>query len=212
VSVPLPLFAPHDTPARPKMMAEDLIAFETMVADAFNNSLIRAPVHLAKGNEEQVIKLFEGVCVNDWICTQWRSHYHCLLKGVPQDRLMADILKGKSITLTYPDYRVISSAIVGGIIPIALGLAWSIKRQKLNDRVFVFVGDMTAMTGIFHECHRYAIGFRLPISFVVEDNGKSVETSTRRSWGRFDFHSVPVIRYNYELGYPHAGAGRRVQF
>jgi TPP-dependent pyruvate/acetoin dehydrogenase alpha subunit len=209
---PIALLYPDGTPALPRMTAEDLIAFETMVADAFNNSMIRAPVHLSKGNEEQVIKLFEGVKPGDWICTQWRSHYHCLLKGVPQERLMEDILNGKSITLTYPDYRVISSAIVGGIIPIALGLAWSIKRQQLDDRVWVFVGDMTAMTGIFHECHRYAIGFRLPIVFVVEDNGKSVETNTRRAWGKFDFHSVPVVRYNYELGYPHAGAGRRVQF
>ena len=191
---------------------QDLVAFEDMVAAAFNNGMIRAPVHLASGNEQELIDIFRHVALSDWVCTQWRSHYHCLLKGVPQDQLMSDILAGKSITLSYPEYRIVSSAIVGGILPIATGIAWSIKRQKGNNQVWVFVGDMTAMTGMFHECVRYAVGHELPISFVVEDNGKSVETDTKRVWGRYCNGYGHVRRYCYELKWPHAGAGRRVQF
>ncbi len=191
---------------------EDLVAFERMVADAFNNGMIRAPVHLANGNEQELIDIFRNVAPDDWVCTQWRSHYHCLLKGVPQEQLMTDILAGKSITLTYVEYRVISSAIVGGVVPIALGIAWSIKRLKGNNKVWVFVGDMTAMGGMFHECVRYANGHELPISFIVEDNGKSVETDTKRVWGKYHNGDKRVSRYFYELKWPHAGAGRRVQF
>ena len=44
--------------------------------------------------------------------SSWRSHYHCLLKGVPEDRLFDDICQGKSITLLYPEFNIYTSAIV----------------------------------------------------------------------------------------------------
>lgn len=210
------------------MTREDLIAFEAEVAEAFNAGRIRAPVHLSGGNEDQLIQFFEEheIGPEDWCCTTWRSHYHCLLKGVPRERLMADILAGKSITLNYPEHRVISSAIVGGVIPIALGIAWAIKRDQTHrgnyiqrgdfvlpptNRVFVFVGDMTARGGMFHECVQYANGHGLPIKFVVEDNGISVCTPTAETWGLENLGGK-VHNYSYKLPWPHSGAGHRVQF
>jgi pyruvate dehydrogenase E1 component alpha subunit len=199
----------------------DLISFEADIAEAFNRGEIRAPVHLAGGNEEQLIEIFEGVRPIDWVCCSWRSHYHCLLKGVPPERLKADIIAGRSITLTYPEYRIVSSAIVGGVLPIALGLAWSIARAGGDERVFVFAGDMTSLGGMYAECKRYAEGFNLPVFFVVEDNGISVCTDTKDTWGERTTVSKPegvraangaTMRYRYVLPWPHAGAGKRVQF
>jgi pyruvate dehydrogenase E1 component alpha subunit len=193
----------------------DLINFELEVAEAFNKGLIRAPVHLAGGNEADLISIFKDVGPNDWVATQWRSHFHCLLRGVPRDRLMADILAGKSITLTYPDYRIISSAIVGGILPIALGIAWSIKRAGGREKVWAFCGDMTATTGIFDEVGRYAAGFELPLRIVIEDNGLSVCSPTAETWGtkRWPGASLAYRHYGYELSpWPHAGSGKRVNF
>ncbi len=108
----------------------------------------------------------------------WRSHYQCLLKGVPRQELKAEIMAGHSITLCFPRYRVLSSAIVGGIIPIAVGTALGIKRRGERARVHCFMGDMTAETGIAHEAIKYSTNHQLPIRFIVEDNGKSVCTDT----------------------------------
>ena len=141
------------------LTAEDLIRFEDRVADAFNSGLIRAPVHLYDGNENQMIEVFDDVKEQDWIMCSWRSHYQCLLKGVPEDVLYRDILAGRSISLCYPKERIFSSAIVGGSISIATGIALSILKKGGSNRVHCFVGDMTAETGIAHECIKYSENF-----------------------------------------------------
>ena len=99
------------------MNKRDLETFEKEIAESFNKAQIRAPIHLHGNNEDQLIEIFKSIKSNDWIFSSWRSHYHCLLKGVPPERLKKDILDGKSITLIYPEYKIYTSAIVGGIIP-----------------------------------------------------------------------------------------------
>lgn len=194
------------------MTREELIAFEAEVAEVFNKGFIRAPVHLSGGCEDQTLDVFKNIRQQDWVFSNWRSHYHCLCKGVPRERLMADILAGKSITLCYPDFRIFSSAIVGGNLPIALGAALSIKRRGGDDKVWAFCGEMSARTGIFHECLSYAVGHDLPITFVIEDNEKSVCTPTREVWGEQSKGASHVRRFSYSLPFPHSGAGIRVVF
>jgi TPP-dependent pyruvate/acetoin dehydrogenase alpha subunit len=195
------------------LTASDLIAFERDIADAFNAGQIRAPVHLSGGGEETLIEIFREVGPRDWVLTTWRSHYHALLRGVPPAQLKADILAGRSITLCYPEHRVLSSAIVGGILPIAVGIAWAIRRANLPERVWAFVGDMTSMTGVFTECAKYARGHDLPIRLVVEDNGRSVCTPTQEVWGSERRKNEGKTRhYRYESSWPHSGAGVRVNF
>ena len=197
--------------------AADLIQFEDKVADAFNGGQIRAPVHLYFGNEEAIIRIFEEIDSEDWVMCSWRSHYQCLLKGVPENQVFEEIISGRSISLCFPEYKIFSSAIVGGVLPIATGVALAAKRAKSSVRVHCFIGDMTAETGIAHECIKYSQNFDLPIRFIVEDNGKSVCTDTYLAWGMEEssFRSRPqdkVEYYQYETKYPHAGAGVRVQF
>lgn len=200
------------------MTAEQLIAFEKEIADIYNTGQIKAPVHLSGGNEEQLIRIFGQINEDDWVFSTWRSHYHCLLKGVPPSLLKLDILAGRSITLNYPAQRIVTSAIVGGILSIANGVALGIARRGGNERVWCFVGDMTAATGDFHEAWKYACCHDFPVEFVIEDNGKSVGTPTRDVWG---LHEIPdhinhpefgVWRYRYDLLWPHAGAGQWIKF
>ena len=209
---------------------EDLIAFEDDIANCFNTKQIHAPIHLYHGNEDYMIKVFENVKPNDWVCCTWRNHYQCLLKGVPKEELKRDILNGKSMVMTNLPHRIICSSIVGGIPSIATGIAWAEKLKGEGNKVWCFVGDMSAATGAFNESWRYSIAHDLPISWVIEDNGKSVETPTRDVWGyshpsvMFSYvyeHSDGIvwdnpnkmIYYRYEnKKYPHAGAGMRVQF
>lgn len=202
------------------MSPSDLIAFETSIAEAFNAGKIRAPVHLYDGAEQQMIDYFRMVKPSDYVCCTWRSHYQCLLKGVPEAELRAAIMAGRSISLCFPKYRVISSAIAGGILPIAVGIAMGIKRAGGAELVHCFIGDMMSQSGIAFESIMYANNHKLPIQFVVEDNEQSVCTDTRAVWGKHRiswFYDVPlrpglVTYYSYKSRYPHAGAGVRVQF
>jgi hypothetical protein len=76
---------------------------------------------------------------------------------------------------------------------------------------------MTSQTGVARVAIEYCNNFDLPITFVVEDNNNSVCTDTRKIWSTEKlayekFESQNVIHYKYESKYPHAGAGKRVQF
>ena len=199
------------------MKKKQLIEFENKIASLFNKGKIRAPIHLYSGNENFLINFFKKIKKNDWVFCSWRSHYQCLLKGVPQKKLQKEILDGKSISLCFPEHKVYSSAIVGGILPIAVGMALSFKRKKSKNKVFCFLGEMTSETGIAHECIKYSRNKNLPIHFIIEDNGKSVCTNTRKAWSQkklsFELKKDRFVTYyKYNLKYPHAGAGKRVQF
>jgi pyruvate dehydrogenase E1 component alpha subunit len=111
----------------------------------------------------------------------------------------------------------LSSAIVTGVLPIAVGIAMSIKRDNGTNKVHVFLGEMTSETGLAHECIKYSTNHDLPIRFVIEDNGKSVCTDTREVWNTHELTyenstADNIYFYKYDTKYPHAGAGKRVQF
>ena len=197
------------------MQPRELVNFEAKIAKIFNDAKIKAPIHLHGGNEEQLINIFRDINNDDWVFSSWRSHYHCLLKGVPPETLQKDILLGKSITLIYPEYKIYTSAIVAGSIPIALGTAIGLKRNQINEHVYLFIGDMTSETGYAYEAHKYALNYDLPITFVIENNLKSVCTDTFDCWSQTSLSlegKDKVIKYDYDLPWPHAGAGKRVQF
>ena len=199
------------------MDKEDLIKFEEEIAELFNGANISAPVHLYYGNEDQIIDVFKKVRPQDWVFCSWRSHYQCLLKGVPTEEIKNEILAGRSISLCFPDYKIYSSALVGGSLPVAVGTAIAIKRKDEDSKVYCFMGDMTSETGIAHECIKFSRNHQLPIHFIIEDNSKSVCTDTRQSWNinklSYESSNDPMVTYyRYETKDPHAGAGKRVQF
>jgi pyruvate dehydrogenase E1 component alpha subunit len=194
------------------MNATDLIAFEDDIAAEFAAGNIRAPVHLSGGNEEQLIEIFKKIKPEDWVFCTWRSHYHALLKGVPPAEVRSAIMDGLSITLTFPKYRLFSSAIVGGICPIATGLAWAIKKRGGSERVWCFIGDMAAMGGAYSDAWRYARRNDLPVNFITENNKMSVGVSTAECWGMLFRFAPDDEPYDYNLTRPHVGVGRWVTF
>ncbi len=193
--------------------SQDLIDFEDDIISHWENGEIRGPIHLSNGNEEQLIKIFSKIGVDDWVFSTWRSHYHALLHGVEPKVLKQKILDGKSITIIDKNSNFYSSAIVNGIIPIALGVAKALKLKNSKDKVWCFVGDMTFETGLFYEAHKYARNFDLPLNFVVEDNGLSTNTPTLDTWNGIK-REIPndVIYYKYKSKYPHYGTGKWVVF
>ena len=210
------------------LTANQLIEFESNIAQHYEDGKIKAPIHLRDGNEQILVDLFSkfNISKDEYVYSTWASHLHALLKGIPPSAVEKDILEGRSITLHYADHNFYSSAIVGGISPIATGTALSIKMQDKPSRVYCFLGDMAFRTGITHESIVYSISKNLPITYIVEDNQKSVGTPTEASWGEnvktkdiFNFYQelskdsdTNMIYYNYTLSYPHSGTGVFVEF
>ena len=197
------------------MNKQQLIDFEEDICQIYNSGSIKAPVHLDNGNEDQLIEIFKNIKKTDWVLGTWRMHYKCLLHGVPQDVLKQDILDRKSINLCYPQYKILSSAIVGGIFSIGIGIALANKLKNSRDIVWIFCGEMSAETGSFYESLKYATGNKLNVKFVIENNFKSVCTPTFDTWGLNEstFKNHPnVIYFEYSSKYPHAGGGKRINF
>jgi pyruvate dehydrogenase E1 component alpha subunit len=205
---------------------EEMITFEDRIGNLFNQGKIKAPIHLYHGNEDLMIEVFKEVDIeNDWVCCTWRNHYQGLLKGIPQDVLEENIVNGKSMVMNLPEYKFLCSSIVSGIAPVATGIAYAIKLQNKTNRVWCWVGDMSAETGVFHEAYKYSVNHDLPITFIVEDNSYSVCTPTSVTWGRTQPYFLDkeytggvmkqknLYYYKYSnTKYPHAGAGVRVKF
>jgi TPP-dependent pyruvate/acetoin dehydrogenase alpha subunit len=88
---------------------------------------------LSGGNEEQLIEIGKRIKSTDWVFSTWRSHYHALIKGVDSKWLEEEILAGRSITIVNKEEKFYSSAIVGGTISIAMGVAMANKRNGSTD-------------------------------------------------------------------------------
>ena len=198
----------------------EIVAFENEIAEIFATGVIRAPVHLRAGREDALIKIFQDHQINDddYVFGFWDSHELALLKGVPPAELKQAIIEGKSISLCFPKQKVLCSGIVGSLMGTAAGVAWALKNQGKKGRAFLFCGDMSAETGIFHEAVKYVTNFNLPATFIVCDNGVSVMTNTRETWGSPEpwfigtKYESKIIYFKYTNGYPHSGLGKLIKF
>ena len=208
------------------MKPAELRAFEKDIQDVYETGSITGPVHLRNNNEADLCAIFKHVNKEDFVFSTWASHLHALLKGVPPEEVKIKILEGKSITLHFPEHNFYSSAIVGGICPLAVGAAWACKRDsESNRRVHCFIGDMSFLTGIASESIRYSLQHDLPITWVVEDNGVSVGTDTEETWNGETYRWFQIYRdaakgcknfkityYKFKMTYPHSGTGVFVEF
>jgi TPP-dependent pyruvate/acetoin dehydrogenase alpha subunit len=195
-----------------KLNKHQLINFENEIKDLYEKKHIKAPIHLSGNNEDELINIFKRVNNSDWVFSTWRNHYHALLKGIPKSTLKKKIIDGKSMSIISKKHRFYSSAIVGGCLPIALGVGISLKKKKSKNKVWIFIGDMTFETGVFHECYKYAKNFKLPINFVIEDNGLSTNTPTLAAWGKKTSPTKDITFYKYKRKFPHHGTGSWVLF
>ena len=192
--------------------SEYLINFENRVKEHYENGKIKGPIHLSKNNENELIELFGYIDKDDWVFSAWRNHYHALLHGIDENKLFEWICEGRSMGTNNLNPNFYASSIVGGIIPIALGVAMGLKRKNSKQRVWCFIGDMTLETGIFWEAYKYSQNFDLPLQFVMEDNNLSVHTPTDAAWGKRMEVPENVIHYSYKMEYPHHGTGKWVNF
>lgn len=209
------------------MNTKILIGFEKEIENLYKEAKIRGPIHLRNGNEDILIEIFKNVRENDYVFSTWANHLHAILKGIPLDKIKDRILESQSMAMNFPEYKFYTSAIVSGISPISIGTALSIKRSLKKNRVWCFLGDMSFRTGISHESIMYAISNDLPITFIIEDNAKSVDTPTQNAWGSIPIKELvifyeelikkfssqcDIIYYQYTSEFPHSGTGTFVAF
>lgn len=194
----------------------DLRSFELEIFELFKNKEIKSPIHLRGGNEEQLINIFKNIQDDDYCILTWASHLECLLKGVPREQVKEKILNNKSICMSFKEYKILSSAIVGGNAPIAVGISMALKLAGKKNKVWCFLGDMAFYTGSVQECLRYSEVHDLPITFVVANNNLSVKTPTNEIWGssikELASSNSKCIYYEYTNIFPHAGIGEKVLF
>lgn len=189
---------------------QKLNAFTESIVDLYENSKIKAPIHCCGGEDqaEALIEIFKFYKKGDWIFSTWRSSWHWLLSGRDPEKLKDQIVSGYSMHV-YDD-KFFTSAIVGGIAPIAIGVAWALKQKESENRVLCFLGDGAYECGIVYESIKYAERNDLPIVFIIEDNGLSVNANTQEIWGLEKKDKTLV--YKYIRKFPHAGTGKYIMF
>jgi TPP-dependent pyruvate/acetoin dehydrogenase alpha subunit len=195
---------------------EQLIEFENEIVRLWEDAKIPYPVHFSGGNEEQLIKIFKKIKKTDFIFTTHRAHYHYLLKGGSPKKLKKIILEGKSMHIFDKKLNFFTSAIVAGCCAIAVGTAFALKRKKSKKHVWIFCGDGCCDEGHWFEAYRYAVCNKLPITFVIENNDRSVETSIESRWGKnigfVEQYRKYIIDYSYKPRFPHVGTQNWVDF
>ena len=188
---------------------EGLRSFVDKIAEHHDAGRLPFALHLPGGNEEQLIDIFSNINEGDYVLSTHRNMYHALLHGLPPEEVEDKILNGRSMFMFDRERNFYVSAIIGGPVAIAVGIAWALKRKGSEQKVWCFLGDGTEDTGHFAEAVRYVDGFDLPCTFVIEDDCMAVEAPKERRWGTnkdLDWPSC-VIRYHYTKTRPHIRTG-----
>lgn len=162
--------------------ADRLRKFERRLQEDMHN--IHCPTHLCLGQEEVPQALYDNVKSEDWVFSTHRAHGHALAKGVNEQALWDEIhgletgLNGGfsgSQGFSDPSHNFHCSAIVGGLVGVATGVAYSLKQDKKDAIVVCCIGDAGTEQGVFWESLNFAVLHKLPIAYICENNGKSVD-------------------------------------
>ena len=170
--------------------------FEERCAELYSATKIRGFLHLYVGEEAVATGVIAALDVDDQIVATYREHGHALARGVPMDAVMAEMFgketgcsrgRGGSMHLFDRQHGLVGgNAIVGGGIPLALGIALA-DRMRGRDRVTVcFFGDGAAAEGEFHESMNLAALWHLPVLFCCENNRYAMGTAIAREHARTD--------------------------
>lgn len=165
--------------------------FEETVVDFFGRSMVRGSTHVYLGEEAIAAGVCRALRPDDYVLSTHRGHGHCIAKGADMGRMMAEVLgratgycqgKGGSMHIADFDLNMLgANGVVGGSIPIAVGVGLAIKQQGLDRVAVCFFGDGASNQGIFHEAMNMVSLWRLPVVYVCENNRYAVSTHVRRS-------------------------------
>jgi pyruvate dehydrogenase E1 component alpha subunit len=169
-------------------------------------------MHLAAGQEPVAV----GVCAHlqqaDSVVGTHRPHHFAIAKGVPLDKMAAEIFgkasglghgKGGHMHLFDPDHRFSCSGIIGASLPPACGAALAAKKKGTDAVAVAFFGEGAANQGSFHESLNLAALWHLPVIFVCEDNSwaisvpKTASTAIASNADRAAAYGIPGVRVEH---------------
>ena len=153
---------------------------EEKAYELYTQEKIRGFLHLYDGEEAVAVGVIENLTDDDSIVATYREHGHALIRGVPMEKIMAEMYgkqegcsggRGGSMHLYDKDTNFFGgSAIVGNGLPMAVGVAFAYKKQKKEAVACCFFGEGAVDEGEFHESMNLASLWDLPVLFVCENN------------------------------------------
>ncbi len=186
--------------------------FEERAAEAYTQGKIGGFLHLAIGEEPANVGTMAALRPDDDVFTHYRSHGHALARGMAPGPVMAELFgkatgvsagRGGSMHLASLEHHFWGGyAIVGGHIPLAVGMALAHQYRGLDRVVLCIFGDGAVNTGAFHEALNMAGVWRLPVVFVVSNNLYGMGTAIERSsavtevYKRAAAYGMPGVRVN----------------
>src|SRR5947208_10662296 len=154
-------------------------AVEEAIVARYSEQKMRCPVHLSVGQEAPSAAAGAVLRASDLAVSGHRAHAHYLAKGGDLPAMIAVIYgkatgcaSGKGGSMHLADERagfMGSTAIVGGTVPVGVGLAYAAKLRRTGQVTCIFIGDAVAETGVFFEAVNFAVLKKLPVLFVCEN-------------------------------------------
>jgi len=172
--------------------------FEEKCAELYSAQKIFGFLHLYIGEEAVAVGCMEALEPDDAVVATYREHGQALARGIPATKIMAEMYgkqegssggRGGSMHIFDADTRFYGgNAIVGGGLPMAVGLALADKMQG-HDRVTAcFFGDGAVAEGEFHESLNLAALWNLPVLFICENNLYAMGTALELTESETDIH------------------------
>ena len=165
--------------------------FEEACGRMYMQGKIKGFLHLYIGEEAIAVGAISQLTKQDYVITHYRDHGHALARGMDPNKVMAELYgkkggssrgKGGSMHLFDKQLNFMGGyAIVGGHLPIAIGLGLALKKQKKEGVVLCFFGDGAVNEGEFHESMNLAALWDLPVLFYLENNQYGMGTHVKRS-------------------------------
>jgi pyruvate dehydrogenase E1 component alpha subunit len=172
--------------------------FEDKSAELYTQEKIRGFLHLYVGEEAVAVGAMQALRPEDAIVSTYREHGHALVRGISAGAIMAEMYgkqegcsRGRGGSMHLFDARTRfygGNAIVGGGLPLAVGLALADKMQHRHQVTACFFGEGAVAEGVFHESINLAALWKLPVLFLCENNLYAMGTALARSESQTDIH------------------------
>ena len=180
--------------------------FEERCVELYSTEKIRGFMHLYIGEEAVAAGVLGALAPDDNVVATYREHGHALARGIDPGSIMAEMFgrvegcsrgRGGSMHVFDVAHRFYGgNAIVGGGLPLAVGLALADHLQARPAVTAVFFGEGAVAEGEFHECMNLAALWDLPVFFVCENNLYAMGTALDRSQVETD---LPLRAASYEM-------------
>ena len=165
--------------------------FEEKAGQLYGQQKIKGFCHLYIGQEACAAGAVSALVKGDKYITAYRDHAHPIALGTDPRRVMAELFaretgiskgKGGSMHMFDKENHFFGGhGIVGGQIPLGAGIAFAEKYNKTDNICITYMGDGAVRQGAFHEALNLAMTYKLPVIFVIENNGYAMGTSVERT-------------------------------